>query len=248
VASLRDDPSGYLILAYLQPPNLRLYRHVWVIPIPYFVEHCPRSGTFFNFESHLDGSRRSPWNEWLVELDNLGSDWLFRQPGWSIPPAFTLAEAERESSALGGYGELWIAAQLELVGGSRIAVARERVDVDVVDLIVHHLGLHTFTGLQVKTSVVDSKGVVQFHLPESSFFADNNLLIAVVPCTRAGSVGETCLLIPSGAIPSLTSVNEHKGRLEYHGSVHVNPVSAKYASFARASVDFAKAILTYRTA
>jgi hypothetical protein len=250
VASLRDDPSGYLILAYLQPPDLHLYRHVWVIPIPYFLEHCPRSGAFFNFESHLDGSRRSQWNECLFELANLGSAWLFRQPGWSSPASLAQAAAEggRTTSALGGYGELWIAAQLELTGGSHIAVARERVDVDIVDLIVHNLSLHRFTGLQVKTSVIDSRGIVQFHLPQSTFFADNGLLIALIPCTKAGSVHQTCLLIPSAAVPSLTTVNVHKGRLEYHGSVHMDPVSAKYAEFARRSADFGKAILEYRLA
>jgi hypothetical protein len=250
VASLRDDPSGYLILAYLQPPDLHLYRHVWVIPMPYFLEHCPRSGNFFSFESHLDGSNRSPWNNHLVELGNLGSDWLFRRPGWSTPLGFTLAQAEvgRETSALGGYGELWLAAQLELAGGNRISVARERVDVDVVDLIVHDLRMHTFTGLQVKTSVIDNQGVVQFHLPQSTFFSDDRLLIAVIPCTRAGSVHETCLLIPSAAVPSLTTVTEHKGRPEYHGNIHVSPVSARYAPFARPSPDLAKAILKHRLA
>jgi len=223
VASVRDEPSGYLILAYLQPPELHLYRHIWVIPIPYFLEHCPRSGDFLMFESHLDGSRRSPWNEFLLELSNLGAEWLFRQPGWTSPPALTQADAAAAAagSALGGFGELWVAAQLEMAGGNRIAVARERVDVDVVDLIVHDLRLHAFTGLQVKTSVIDSQGVVQFHLPQSTFFIDDHLLIAVVPCTRAGSVAERCLLIPSAAIPSLTSVTEHKRRLEYLSLIHI---------------------------
>lgn len=158
-ASVRDEPSGYLILGYLPPPELHLYRHIWVIPTHYFLEHCPRSGDFLLFESHLDGSRRSPWNKFLLELSNLGAEWLFRQPGWTSSPGLRQADtaAEAAGSALGGFGELWVAAQLEIAGGSRIAVARERIDVDVVDLIVHDLRRHAFTGLQVKTSVIDSR-------------------------------------------------------------------------------------------
>lgn len=119
---------------------------------------------------------------------------------------------------------------------------------DVVDLIVHDLRRQAFTGLQVKTSLIDSHGGVQFHLPQSTFFAHERLVIAVVPCTRAGSVADTCLLIPSAAIPSLTSVTEHKGRLEYHGNFRLNPLSARYAQFAHPSSDSGKAILSYRVA
>ncbi len=236
VRAVREDPHGYLVLAYMPPPALRLHRGLYVIPVQYFIAHCPRdqatgrSLAQYVFRGHLDGERRDPWKPFLNDLSDLGR-WLDLLPGTPPIDHPPLAVPPAAKPSLGTYGELWLAAELERLGQDRVVVARERVDVDTVDLLLHELRTHRFAGLQVKTATIES-GRVQFGLSQDTFFVDPSLVLVVLPCSQDGRVGSTSFILPSVAVPGLTSHTAYRGRARYTGKIRVNQIGERFRQYA----------------
>ncbi len=110
-------------------------------------------------------------------------------------------------------------------------VARERVDVDTVDLLLHELRTHRFAGLQVKTATIES-GRVQFGLSQDTFFVDPSFALVVLPCSQDGHVGSTSFILPSAAVPGLTSHTSYRGRPRYTGKIRVNQISERFRPYA----------------
>jgi hypothetical protein len=235
--SIRADPKGYVIFSYLPGPRLGAYRKLWVIPTPYFIEHCPRVTTpdgsidQFVFQSPLDGARNQ-WNQFQHDIDDLRTAWFDRIPGWKPLPTVPLTVAPAASSAFGGYGELWVAAQLELAGKDRVVVARERIDVDAVDLLVHDLRTYAMAGLQVKTATINANLGVQLNVSQDTFFEDDRLFVVVLPAHRDGQLHETSFLIPSTEIAAITSSVQDGTHVRYQTNFRVEPPSEKVRPFA----------------
>jgi hypothetical protein len=246
--SIRDDPKGHVIFSYLPGPHLRTHRKLWIIPTPYFIQHCPRVTTAdgsidqYVFQSPLEGGR-SQWNRFYVDIDDLRTAWLDRIPGWKTLPTLPLAVAPAASSAFGGYGELWVSAQLELVGKNRLVVARERIDVDAVDLLLHDLRSYGIAGLQVKTATINADLGVQLNVSKDTFFEDDRLFVVILPAHRNGQLHETSFLVPSTVIPAITSSIHDGTRLRYQTNFRVDPPSEKFRPFAVPTAKLAAAIL-----
>jgi hypothetical protein len=246
--SIRDDPKGYVIFAYLPGPHLRAHRKLWIIPSPYFIQHCPRVTTAdgsidqYVFQSPLEGGR-SQWNRFYFDLDDLRTAWLDRIPGWKPLPTLPLGVTPAASSAFGGYGELWVSAQLELVGKNRLVVARERVDVDAVDLLLHDLKTYGVAGLQVKTATINADLGVQLNVSKDTFFEDDQLFVVVLPAHRDGQLHETSFLVPSTLIPRLTSAIQDGTHVRYQTNFRVEPPSEKFRRFAVPTAKLGDAII-----
>jgi len=237
IRGIREDPHGHVVLAYMPPPALTLYRRLYVIPVPYFIAHCPRdqatrrSAAQYVFRGHLDGKRTDQWEPFLNDLSDLGKRWLDLLPGTSPMDRPPLTVPPAAKPALGTYGELWLAAELERLGQERFVVARERVDVDTVDLLLHELRTHRFAGLQVKTATIES-GRVEFGLSQDTFFVDPSLVLVVLPCSQDGRLGNTSFILPSVAVPGLTSHTSYRGRPRYTGKIRVTQITERFRQYA----------------
>lgn len=247
VRAIRNDPHAYLVLAFLTPPDFRIHHRLWIIPVPYFLRHCPRdkatgrSPAQYVFRGHLNG-RQDPWSPFLTDLSELGARWLHQLFGSPAVSRLPLSVSSPAKPAFGTYGELWLAAELERLGTDRIVVARERVDVDTVDLLLHGLRNHRFTGLQVKTATIES-GRVQFNLSQDTFFVDERLFLIVLPCHRDGSLGRICFMLPSEVVPAVTSHTSYRGRPRYQGKIRVDQIQEQVAPHAVATEKLGSAIL-----
>jgi hypothetical protein len=248
VRAIREDPHGYLVLAYMPPPALSLYRRLYVIPVSHFVAHCPRdqatgrSLAQYVFRGHLDGDRPDPWTPFVSDLSDVGNRWLDLLPGSPPIDRQPLAVPPAAKPALGAYGELWLAAELERLGQERFVVARERVDVDTVDLLLHELRTHRFAGVQVKTATIES-GRVEFGLSQDTFFVDPSLVLIVLPCSEGGRVGSTSFILPSIDVPGLTSHTSYRGRPRYTGKIRVNQIAERFRQYAVPTERLGSAIL-----
>lgn len=244
--AVRPDPHGLLVLAFLPPPELRLYRRLYVIPAQYFIEHCPRdkatgrSPAQYVFRGHLDGRRPDRWGQFLTEVSDLARRWL--DPLLGSKGQRDLAVAPVAKPALGGYGELWLAAELQRLGQEGIVVARERVDIDPVDLLLHELRTHRFAGLQVKSATIKS-GRVQFGVSQETFFIDRSLLFVVLPCSQDGRLASTSFVLPSAAVPELTSRETYRGRLRFQGKIRVDRIAEKFQPYAVPTDELGSTIL-----
>jgi hypothetical protein len=248
VRAIREDPHGHLVLAYMPAPALSLYRRMYVIPVPYFISHCPRdqatekSPAQYVFRGHLNGERPDPWTPFLYDLSDLGKLWLDLLPGTPPTDRQPLAVPPAAKPALGTYGELWLAAELERLGQERFVVARERVDVDTVDLLLHELRTHRFAGLQVKTATIES-GRIEFGLSQDTFFVDPSLVLVVLPCSQDGRLGSTSFMLPSVSVPGLTSHTSYRGRPRYTGKIRVNQIAERFRQYAVPTERLGSAIL-----
>jgi hypothetical protein len=248
VRAIREDPHGHLVLAYMPPPALSLYRRLYVIPVPYFIAHCPRdqatarSAAQYVFRGHLDGKRPDQWEPFLNGLSDFGRRWLDLLPGRSPMDRPPLTVRPAAKPALGTYGELWLAAELERLGQERFVVARERVDVDTVDLLLHELRTHRFAGLQVKTATIES-GRVEFGLSQDTFFVDPSLVLVVLPCSQDRRLGNTSFILPSVVVPGLTSHTSYRGRPRYTGKIRVTQIAERFRQYAVPTERLGAAIL-----
>lgn len=248
IRAIRHDPHGSLVLAFVPPPDLRLYRRLYVIPVPYFIEHCRQdkatgsSPAQYVFRGHLDGRGPDSFSEFLTDLSELGTRWLDPLLGVSWIGRPPLAVAPPARPAFGSYGELWLAAELQRIGKERVGVARERVDIDTVDLLLHQLRSHRFAGVQVKTATIES-GRVQFGLSQDTFFVDPSLVLIVLPCSKDGRVGSTSFMLPSAAVPALTSRTSYRGKPRYQGKIRVSQIAEKFVPYAVPTEELGSAIL-----
>lgn len=246
IRAVRPDPNGSLVLAFVPSPSLHLYRRLYVIPVGYFIEHCPQDKATSNspaqyvFRGHLDRERPGLFDQFLIDVSDLGPRWLDPILGLTGRPPLAVTSVGKP--ALGGYGELWLAAELLRVGQERIVVARERVDVDTVDLLLHDLRGHRFAGLQVKTATIES-GRVEFGLSQDTFFIDPALALVVLPCLQDGRLASTSFVLPSAAVPELASQTADRGRPRYEGKIRVDRIAEKFRPYARPTESLGSSIL-----
>ena len=241
IASLHEDPNGYVLLPYVPPPDWQLHARLWAIPIPEFVKLAQPHGNGYLFSGYLDQRfPRSATNQFLVDVDQLHRQWLGRIPGWKDPvraprlaPSPSMEEVPRPASrAFGKYGELWLASQLMRTGLQNVVVAQDRLRVDCVDLLVHDLHSYGIGGLVVHTSSVNARGIVQFRIRHDTFFIDPNLFVVVIPCMSDGALHKTAFLIPAAEIQAVTTASSDRGDPGYQGSFRLDPLAEKMRPFA----------------
>ena len=240
IGSLHPDPNGYVVLPYVAPPEWQLHQRLWTIPIPEFLKLARPHGDGYLFSGYLDARFPQPANQFLVDVDQLHRQWLDRIPGWKdrihvprLGPAPHLPEVPRTASrAFGKYGELWLASQLMRSGLQNVVVAQDRLRVDCVDLLLHDLRSFAIAGLVVHTGTINARGIVQYRIRHATFFIDSRLQVVVIPCLSDGTLHHTALLIPSEAIPSITTVSCDRGDPGYQGSFRLDPLAEKMRPFA----------------
>lgn len=239
VGSLHPDPSGYVLLPYVPPPQWQLQSRLWAVPIPEFLRLARPHGDGYLFSGYLDGRFPQPANRFLVGANELHRQWLDKIPGWRDPvrePRLRQSSSEQEvprpaSRAFGKYGELWLASQLMRIGLQNVVVAQDRLRVDCVDLLLHDLRTYTIGGLVVHTSSINSRGIVQYRIRQETFFIDQKLQVVVIPCLADGTLHDSAFLIPSDAVPSITTVSSDRGDPGYQGSFRLEPLAEKMRPF-----------------
>jgi hypothetical protein len=240
VESLHVDPNGYVVLPYVPPPDWQLHARMWAIPIPDFLKVAEPHGDGYLFSGYLDGRfARSAANQFLVDTNQLGKQWLERIPGWKQPvraPRLAVdpnVEVPRPASrAFGKYGDLWLASQLMRAGLQNVVLAQDRLRVDCVDLVLHDLGSYAIGGLVIHTGSVNARGIVQFRIRHDTFFIDPRLSVVVLACSDDGAILDTAFVIPSEDIRAVTTVSSDRGDSGYQGSFRVEPLAEKMRPFA----------------
>jgi hypothetical protein len=255
-STIHDHEGAYVVLAPLLAPEFTAPERYFVIDNRAFRERCPRwtmgSTEYFLFEAALDPTIIGPWREFIVAADDLRQRWLERIPSWndplpSPPPAHSrrmeLIGDRRSNYSLSNYGHLWTAAQLEFAGRPDVVVAGDRVKQDAVDLLVHHIGRRAVCGLHVKTGTVTPEGTVQFAITQSGFFVDDRLFVLLIPCDPADGVANECLLLPSTAVPELFGGGTSGGRVVYHVTITLDPLTERFRPYRVARGELGRRLL-----
>jgi hypothetical protein len=212
----------------------------------------------FLFQASPAMDRPSLWDDCLYPLDQLSrwfdtipgwKDPIAPSPAARrgpkdetvLPPTLTLPH--KGEGALGGATELvapegrkslslaaqlWVAQQLLLAGGADIVVARERLRVDGLDLLFHHLPGHHFAGVQVKTGVVNPLGRLHFLIRRDTFFVDKDFWVVLLPTNENGSPHPYAFLLNSADIPELTQRSTGSDENEdYQGTMYLGPTGTE---------------------
>ncbi|MDQ6714247.1 MAG: hypothetical protein M3Z28_13830 [Candidatus Dormibacteraeota bacterium] len=240
IASLHRDPSGYVFLPYVPPPDWQLHPRLWAVPIPEFLKLAQPHGSGYLFSGYLDGRFAQASNQFLLDVPQLRRQWLERIPGWKDPvPALPLGVASESeavprpaSRAFGKYGELWLASQLMRAGLQNVVIAQDRLRVDCVDFLLHDLQSYAIGGLAIHTTSLNARGIVQFRIRQDTFFIDKQLLVVVLPCGTDGELHDTAFVIPSEDVPAITTASVDRGDPGYQGSFRLEPLAAKMRPFA----------------
>jgi hypothetical protein len=262
VASLHPDPSGAVLLPYLPPPDWQVGPALWAIAIPDFLAIAIRNQDgSYQFSGYLDGRFPSPANRFLVETRHLQRQWLDRIPGWTtpipplpIPPApappgvdspfSELPRVDRAGArAFGRSAELWLAGEIMRAALQHVVVVEDRLRVDCVDLLLHDLRSYRLGGLSIHAATVNERGIVQFHLRHATFFTDPRLLVVVIPSLADGSHARQAFVIPSGAVPEVTTASSDRGDGSYQGSFRLDPIPDRFKPFACDTRELALVIL-----
>jgi hypothetical protein len=235
IGSLHSDPNGYVVLPYVPPPDWQLHERLWAIPIPEFVKLAQPQGDGYLFSGYFDGSFAGPATKYLIETDQLHRQWLDRIPGWRLPvraarlgTESSMEEVPRPASrAFGRYGDLWLASQLMLAGLQNVVLAQDRLRVDCVDLLLHDLRSYAIGGLVIHTSSLNARGIVQFRIRHDTFFVDPQLYVVILPCSDDGAIQDSAFVVPSEAIPVISTLSSDRGDPGYQGSFRLDPVAEK---------------------
>jgi hypothetical protein len=235
-----------------------LFPKVFVIPLPEFLARCrlTPSGLFY-FSAHLDEARGGQWQRYLLDTDRLQTDWLERLPGWTdkLPPApqpylaarleipqFHQARAaplsagsltDRHSSRLQKRRtELFVASQLQSTGAHRLVVARDRVRLDAVSLLLHNLDTFQIAALSIQTAFVGPDGIARLQINQKRLFLDDRLWLVVMICLPDGNFHQTCYVIPSATIPSLMSWSSNPdGAIVFVDEIPLAEIPQRYQRF-----------------
>ena len=238
VASLQADPNGAVLLPYLPPPDWQPGPALWAIGIPEFLALAVHNQDgSYQFSGYLDGRFPSPANRFLVETRHLQRQWLDRIPGWTAPvppaPAGLLPRVGRAGArAFGRSAELWLAGEIMRAALQDVAVVQDRLRVDSVDLLLHDLRSYRLAGLSVHASTVNERGIVQFRVRHATFFTDPHLHVALIPSLSDGSHARQAFLIPSTAIPDVTTASSDRGDGGYQGSFRLDPIPDRFRPYA----------------
>lgn len=196
VGSLHLDPLGYVVLPYVPPPHWELSGKLWAIPIPDFVRLAQKDGHGYVFSSYVDRDVADWASQFLVDVAKLNRQWIAKIPGWSnhVPSPHeegvgaTEEVARPQTRALGKSGELWLASQLMRTGLNNVVIAQDRLRVDCVTTVLHHLPTYAIGGLVVHISSIDGRGHVQFQIRNQTFFMDPRLYVVLIVCQDDGAI------------------------------------------------------------
>jgi hypothetical protein len=205
----------------------------------------------------MDEARSGRWKEFLFLTDRLQADWLERLPGWNdnlparpqpYPAARTATvpqwhEAgapvidgllmDRHSSRLHKRrAELFVAGQVQSAGAHRLVVARDRVRLDAVSLLLHSLDTFQIAALSIQTAFVGPDGIARLQINQKRLFVDPKLWLVVMICLPDGNFQETCYLIPSATTPSLMSWSSNPdGAIVFVDEIPLAEISQRYQPF-----------------
>ena len=205
-------PDGYLAIVHLPEPYGILYGRLFLIPFVEFRRRCPRvvsnGKAVYQFAANFAEDGRDQWSDFAIDVGRLPA-WLDAIPGWakSVPPVSEpLAEAydPRVTSWRSDLGRLWAAAEIERAAGPGVVViAEDRIRLDTVTLLVHHLATQRIAGLHIRTGKITRIGTVHFQVKRPSFFVDDKLYVLLLLIVEDDRPHDFCLLIPSADVPKL---------------------------------------------
>jgi hypothetical protein len=208
-----SDNGGYLALVHLPEPYDQLYRRIFLVPNRVLHESYPRSTSHGVSSFVITVNFAEPtgdfWPRYAVDLDDLGN-WLAAIPGWLDPVPVVLRPGEpiveiapNPAQWLAGFGRLWMAAELERVAAGCVALAEDRVRLDTVTLLLHHLRSDRFAGLHIRSQRISPAGTVHFEIHRGSFFIDPQLYVLDLLLDGDAKPHEFSLLIPSDQLSKL---------------------------------------------
>ena len=203
-------------MVHLPEPYDMLYDRLFLIPFVEFRKRCPRQlidgKEFFQFAASFPADTKDArWSQFGLSIEQLPA-WLDATPGWtrSMPPVEAdAAELSRpaDNDATRWRGEitrLWAAAEIERASGpAAVVIAEDRVRLDHVTLLVHHLARHRFAGLSVHASKVSARGQVGLTVKRVGLFLDSQFYVLLLPVGGNERPLEFCLLMPSSELPGL---------------------------------------------
>lgn len=244
VANLTDDPNAYLAIVHVPAPHDQLYQRFFLIPFPLFGERCPRAllqgREYFSFIGNFSGASSDLWSDCLLDIRGL-SEWLESISGWStpIPPvpprprSHPVTAGDPLTTWRGDIGRLWTATELERAGGGSIVIAEDRVRLDTVTFLIHHLSSRHIAGLHIRTAKVTPDRRIHFEVTRPPFFIDQRLYVLLVLLQPDDRVHDFCLLIPSEALPGLG----------YSETITLDPLTKRFLPYRIPSEEVGSAFL-----
>jgi len=245
VEDLHHLSGGYLAMVHVPPPHDQLYRRLYLIPDREFRERCPRTVSHaiesYRFIANFGGSADDIWSRFVVDVEGLAA-WIASIPGWlrPIPPLpargtreLPLLPGDAGNFSISGLGTLWVAAELERAGGDGITVVEDRVRLDPVTLLVHHLGTQRFAGIHIRAATFNETRRIHFDVKQPHFFVDGGLWVLLVLLRPDRRIHDFCLLIPSRDLPELG----------YSETVTLDPLTKRFLKYRIPSEEFAATFL-----
>ena len=232
--SISEHPGGSMAMVHLPEPYDMLYDRLFLIPFVEFRKRCPRQvrdgKEFFQFAASFPADTKDAlWSQFALSIEQLPA-WLDATPGWtrSMPPveadvAELSSPADKDATRWRGeIARLWAAAEIERAAGpAAVVIAEDRVRLDHVTLLVHHLASHRFAGLSVHASKITSAGHVHLLVRRVGFFLDDHFYVLLLPIGDNERPYDFCLLIPSSDLP-------HPGS---NNMITLDPLSENFAPY-----------------
>jgi len=246
ISDIPDAARGYWAMVHVPPPYDQLYRRLYLIPIDELRRRCLRLNSHgvqsLRFIADFAGTVEDIWSPFAVDIEHV-SDWLAAIPGWAGPvrsiPAAGKLDAVSTSDDLGTVGmasltTLWATAELERAANGGIMVAEDRIRLDTVTLLTHHLGTGRFAGLHLRTAIFNDTRRTHFEVKRPHFFVDPNLWVSLVLLRPDLRVHDFGLLMPSGDIPELG----------YSETLTLDPLTRRFRKYRIASAEFGSTYLS----
>jgi hypothetical protein len=245
VENIDEHPGGHLAVVHLPEPFDVLYDRLFLIPFAEFRRRCPRvqvrGKAVYRFVGNFTSEARDAWSDFVIDVEHLPA-WLDAIPGWtrSVPPLPVLSEASILSNRggmtlwRGNLGRLWTAGEIgRAAGPGRVVIAEDRVRLDAVTLLVHHLASHQIAGIHLQTLTVRPEGTAHLLIVRRSFFLDDKLYLLLLFVDKKERPYEFCLLMPSTEIP----------KLGYNTTITLNPLTKRFAPFRVSTSDLGAVFL-----
>jgi hypothetical protein len=241
-ADLHALSRGYLAIVHIPPPHDQLYERLFLIPVDEFRRRATRvtyhGVACYRFTAEFAGLVRRAWEPFAVQIDQLPA-WVAALPGWSKIPAppplkiglETLTKAENHNIA--EIGRLWAAGELQRVALDRVAIIDDRVRIDPVTFIVHHLRSGRIVGVHLRTAIFNKTRRIHFDVKQHHWFADPDLWVVLVLLRPDRRVHDYVLLIPSTDM----------SKLGLSETLTLDPLTKRFRKYQVSSPDFGKAFM-----
>lgn len=234
VNSISDHPSGTMAMVHLPEPYDMLYGRLFLIPFVEFRRRCPRvvhgHEEVFQFAASFPADTRdAAWSDFALGIEQLPA-WVDAIPGWTrtVPPVeaesadLSMSAADDQTRWRGELARLWAAAEIERAAGpAAIVIAEDRVRLDHVTLLFHHLSSHRCAGLNVHARKVTPRGTVHLEIRQIGFFLERQFYVLLLPIGKDERPHDFCLLMPSTEIPGLG----------YQTNITLNPLTKRFVPY-----------------